>query len=272
LSLLFASVALQEYSPLIVNQYDLTKRNAIITGGAGGIGCSVARHMLEAGANVELWDISSESLSRAVVGLGAPKDRLSIRVLDITQEQDVAAAALECLRERERIDILVNNAGILGEVKPVWETDPEDFRRVLNVNLVGPYLMTRAIVGLMRKQKPRPHRGHIVNVSSIQGKEGMAMSAAYGASKAGVISLTKSTAKETATEDIIVTCITPSAAETAMATELSQQRRADILNRIPMGRFVNVDEVARLVLWLCTDDCSFSTGGIFDISGGRATY
>lgn len=255
-----------------MNRYDLSNRNAIITGGAGGIGCAVARHMLEAGASVELWDASADNLARAADAMNAPEGKVTTRTLDIAREGDVAAAASACLRERGRIDILVNNAGILGEVTPIWETTPENFRRVIDVNLVGPYLVTRAVVGLMRQQEARPLRGHVVNVSSIQGKEGMAMSAAYGASKAGVISLTKTVAKETARDGIIVTCVTPSAAETAMARELSPQRRADILARIPMGRFVETDEIARLVLWLCTDDCSFSTGGIFDISGGRATY
>ena len=255
-----------------MNQYDLTGRNVVITGGAGGIGRAVASHMLKVGAVVELWDNSAENLSRAVKDLTAPKGRLFTRGLDITHEDDVTATASACLRERGRIDILVNNAGILGEVKPIWETSPNDFRRVLDVNLIGTYLMTRAIVGLMRKQEPCPYRGHVVNISSIQGKEGMAMAAAYSASKAGVISLTKSTAKEAAADKIIVTCITPAAAETAMAKELTPQRRADILAKIPMGRFVEVDEIARLVLWLCSEDCSFSTGGIFDISGGRATY
>ena len=157
-------------------------------------------------------------------------------------------------------------------MKPIWEISPEDFRRVIEVDLVGAYLMMRKVVGLMRAQEPNPLRGSVVNVSSIQGKEGMQMAAAYSAAKAGMISLTKTVAKETAKDNIVVTCITPAAVETNMAKELRAARRADILARIPMGRFVEVDEVSRMVLWLAAGEVSFSSGGIFDISGGRATY
>jgi 3-oxoacyl-[acyl-carrier protein] reductase len=191
----------------------------------------------------------------------------------------VEEAAQAAFASHGRIDILVNNAGVLGEVKPIWETTPENFQRVLQVNLFGTYLVTRSVVGLMRHQAPRstdagghPLRGHVVNIASIQGKEGMPMASAYSASKAGMIALTKSVARDTATDGIMVTAVTPSAAETAMAKEISAERRAEIMARIPMGRFVEVDEVARMVLWLSSDDCSFSTGGIFDLSGGRASY
>ncbi|HEX2134935.1 MAG TPA: SDR family oxidoreductase [Microvirga sp.] len=253
-----------------MNIYDLHGRTAIVTGGAGGIGRAIARHMVDAGATVELWDVNDGALRAAVAA--AASSNVSARRVDITSEDEVAESAAACVRQHGRIDILINNAGVLGEVEPIWSSRPADFRRVLEVNLVGPYLVTRAVVGFMRQQTPAPMRGHVVNVSSIQGKEGMPRAGAYSASKAGLIALTKTVAKETARDAIVVTCVTPAAAETAMAAELSPERRAEILGRIPVGRFVEVDEIARLVLWLASDDCSYSTGGIFDISGGRATY
>lgn len=254
-------------------RFDLAGRVAVVTGGAGGLGRGIARALQEAGAAVELWDADSARLDEAAVELG-----LGRRRVDITDATAVDAAASAAFAAHGRVDILVNNAGILGEVKPIWETDPRNFEAVLRVNLFGTYLVSRALLGRMRVQSPRagigghPLRGHVVNIASIQGKEGMALAAAYSASKAGVIALTKSTAKETARDGVIVTAITPAAAETAMAQEISAERRADILARIPMGRFVEVEEVARMVLWLASDECSFSTGGIFDLSGGRATY
>lgn len=254
-------------------RYDLADRRAIVTGGAGGLGRGIAAALRDAGATVELWDADPRALDAAASGLGVGR-----RPVDITDPAAVDEAAAAAFAAHGRIDILVNNAGILGEVKPVWETDPRNFEAVLRVNLFGTYLVSRALLGRMRLQEPRPGigghalRGHVVNIASIQGKEGMALAAAYSASKAGVIALTKSTAKETARDGIVVTAVTPAAAETAMAKEISAARRADILSRIPMGRFVEVEEVARMVLWLSSDECSFSTGGIFDLSGARATY
>ena len=207
----------------------------------------------------------------AAVDLAAGEHLVTRRV-DVTREGSVAAALDADVALFGRIDALVNNAGILGEVLPLWETDPADFRRVIEVNLIGAYLCLRAALAVMRRQHPQPLRGHIVNVASIQGKEGMPRAGAYSASKAGLIALTKTAGKEVAQEQIVVNCITPAAAETAMARELSAARRAEILQRIPMGRFVEVGEVARMVAFLCSDDCSFATGAVFDLSGGRATY
>ena len=254
-------------------RYDLGGRVAIVTGGAGGLGRGIGRALLDAGATVELWDADPNRLADAADELGAVSQQV-----DITDADGVAAAAEAAFARHGRIDILVNNAGILGEVKPIWETDPRNFEAVLRVNLFGTYLVSRALVGRMREQSPRTGigdhalRGHVVNIASIQGKEGMAMASAYSASKAGLIALTKSVAKETAKDGIVVTAVTPAAAETAMAKLITPERRNDILSRIPMGRFVEIEEVARMVLWLCSDDCSFSTGATFDLSGGRATY
>jgi NAD(P)-dependent dehydrogenase (short-subunit alcohol dehydrogenase family) len=252
---------------------DLAGKSAIVTGGAGGIGRALAARLLASGARVCLWDVAADGLAAAVEALGGPAEgRLSTCPVDITDVDAVAAATENTHAALGRIDVLVNNAGILGAVKPLWEVDPADFRRVLEVNLTGAFLCCRAVLPVMRAQAPQPHRGHVVNVSSIQGKEGMALAAAYSASKAGLIALTKSVAKEVAREGIYVNCITPAAAETAMAKLITAERRADILSRIPMGRFIEVEEIAALVAWLASGDCSFSTGAVFDLSGGRATY
>jgi len=256
-----------------MNRYDLGRKSAIITGGAGGVGRWIGMRMLAAGAKVSLWDISQEGLEAAERELsGAKPGQLTVRRVDITDANAVSGALTADRATFGRVDVLVNNAGILGEVKPIWEIDPTDLRAVLEVNLIGAFLCTRAVLRVMRAQAPQPHRGHIINVASIQGKEGMPLAAAYSASKAGLIALTKSVGKEVASESIVVNCITPAAAETAMAQQITPERRAEILRRIPMGRFVDVDEIARMVMWLASDDCSFSTGAVFDLSGGRATY
>ncbi len=253
---------------MAANRYALDRKVAIVTGGAGGIGRAVARRFLDSGAAVVLWDRDAAGLDAAAAALGPGVTTMAV---DITEEEAVEAATAE-IAARGRIDILVNNAGILGDVAPIWESDPARFRKVLEVNLVGPYLATRAVVARMRAQAPAPSRGRIVNVSSIQGKEGLGLSSAYSSSKAGLLALTKVVAKETARDDIVVTAITPAAAETAMALEITAERRAEITSRIPAGRFVTVEEIAAMVAFLSSDDCSFSTGGIFDLSGGRATY
>ena len=218
-----------------------------------------------------LWDRDDDALAAAAIALGAHA-RLTVRRVDVTDEASVAGALAATLAAYGRIDAFINNAGILGEVAPLWETTPAKFRQVLEVNLVGSYLCLRAVLDVMRRQAPRPLRGHVVNVASIQGKEGMPLAGAYSASKAGLIALTKTAGKECAALRIAVNCIAPAAAETAMAKGMSPERRADILGRIPAGRFVEVDEIARMVAFLCSDECTFTTGAVFDLSGGRATY
>lgn len=252
-----------------MNHYDLAGRAVIVTGGAGGIGRAIAALALACGAHVSLWDRDRESLARAAEALAAG---VQTRVVDVTDEASIAAALDGDVRRFGRIDAFVNNAGILGEVVPLWETDPAQFRRVIEVNLVGAYLCLRAVLDVMRRQQARPLRGRVVNVASIQGKEGMPRAGAYSASKAALMALTKTAGKEAAQLSIIVNCVAPAAAETAMARELTPERRAEIVGRIPMGRFVEVDEIARMVAFLCSDECSFATGAVFDLSGGRATY
>jgi 2-dehydro-3-deoxy-L-rhamnonate dehydrogenase (NAD+) len=254
-----------------MNRYDLDGRSLLITGGAGGIGRAIARAALASGARVSLWDHAVGALEDAAKALAAA-DRVTLRDVDVTDQASVAAALAADRAAFGRIDAFVNNAGVLGEVLPLWESTPANFRRVLDVNLVGAYLCMRAVLDVMRQQAAQPLRGHVVNVASVQGKEGLALAGAYGASKAGLIALTKSAGKEAGPLGIMVNCVTPAAAETAMAQELTPSRRADIMLRIPLGRFVEVDEIARMVVFLCSDDCSFSTGAVFDLSGGRSTY
>jgi 3-oxoacyl-[acyl-carrier protein] reductase len=253
-----------------MNRYDLHGRSLVITGGAGGIGLGIARLALASGARVSLWDHARDRLAAAN---GELDDAQATPLcVDVTDEGSIATALAQDVELYGRIDAFVNNAGILGEVLPLWETTPTNFRRVIEVNLVGAYLCLRAVLDVMRRQDATPARGHVVNVASIQGKEGMPRAGAYSASKAGLIALTKTAGKECAKLAIRVNCVTPAAAETAMAKELTAERRTEILSRIPLGRFVEIEEIARMILFLCSDDCSFSTGAVFDLSGGRATY
>ncbi|GAB4166802.1 MAG: hypothetical protein OHK0024_01510 [Thalassobaculales bacterium] len=241
-------------------------RSAIVTGGAAGIGLAIARRLAAEGGRVALWDLAGAEAAAADLGPG----HLAV-ACDIADPAAVDAAAATTWAAFGRVDLVVNNAGILGPVAPLWEHAVADFQRVVGVNLTGTFLVCRACVPRLRAQAG-PRRGAIVNIASIQAKEGMPMAGAYAASKAGVIALTKTLGKELAGEGIPVNCITPAAAETAMAREITPQRRAEILARIPMGRFVAVEEVASMVAFLGSEDCSFSTAAVFDLSGGRATY
>lgn len=241
-------------------------RAALVTGGARGIGLAVARRFAFEGARVALWDRGGSEAAAAALG----PDHLGVAV-DIADEAQVERAASRTWTALGRVDVVVNNAGILGPVGRLWEQPSADFRRVVDVNLVGTYLVCRAAVPRLLAQDG-PVRGRIVNMSSIQAKEGMALAGAYAASKAGVIALTKTLGKELARDGILVNCVTPAAADTDMAKEITVERRAEIVSRIPMGRFVEVNEIAAMVAFLGSDDCTFSTGAVFDLSGGRATY
>jgi 3-oxoacyl-[acyl-carrier protein] reductase len=240
----------------------------IVTGGARGIGFATARRLAGNGARVAIWDRNADEARRAAQKLGCGHIAVACEIAD---EAQVEAAADATWRAFGAISGLVNNAGVLGPVAPLWEHAAADFRRVIDVNLVGTFLVSKACVARMLKQDG-PDRGRIVNVSSIQAKEGMPMAAAYASSKAGIVALTKTLGKELASEGILVNCITPAAAETDMAREITPERRTEIMARIPMGRFVEVDEIAAMVEWLLSPHCSFSTGAVFDLSGGRATY
>jgi 2-dehydro-3-deoxy-L-rhamnonate dehydrogenase (NAD+) len=229
-----------------MNKLDFAGRNAIVTGGMQGIGAAIANRLKASGANVTVWDLD-----------GSPK-------VDVADPGSISSA----LASLGKVDVLVNNAGIAGKNVPTVDYPIEEWERVLRINLTSQFLCCRAVAPLMVKAK----YGRIVNIASVAGKEGNPNAVAYSASKAGVISLTKSLGKELAQSGVLVNCVTPAAAKTAIFDQMTKQHIDYMLSKIPMARFVEVDEIAALVCWLASEDCSFSTGGVFDISGGRATY
>jgi 3-oxoacyl-[acyl-carrier protein] reductase len=247
-----------------MNSIDLRGHVAVVTGGARGIGLACAERLRAAGARVSLWDQDGAALAEAARKLG---DVHSVTV-DITSEASVAAAAQAAVAALGKIDILVNNAGITGSNKKTWEYDPAEWRRVIDVDLTGAFLCARALLPGMIAGR----YGRIVNMASVAGKEGNPNAAAYSAAKAGLIGLTKSLGKELATDGIAVNCVTPAAAETDLFQQMTAEHIAYMRSKIPMNRFVQPGEIAALVAWLCSEECSFSTGAVFDISGGRATY
>ncbi len=250
-----------------MNQIDLKGRVAVITGGAQGIGYASAERMLASGASVVLWDMDAARLASAVQTLSA-QGAVSGEVVQLTDEVAGAAATAAAVARHGRIDILVNNAGITGGNAPTWELDPAVWRQVIAVNLVAPFLTCRAVVPQMIAQG----YGRIVNIASVAGKEGNPNASHYSASKAGLIGLTKSLGKELATQGVLVNAVAPAAARTAIFDQMAPEHIAFMLGKIPMGRLVTVTEVAAMVAWLASEECSFSTGAVFDLSGGRATY
>ena len=250
-----------------MNQIDLKGRVAIVTGGAQGIGYAAAERMLRSGATAVLWDIDAARLNTARQAL-APLGRVIAAAVELTDEQTVAAATQSVIDQAGRIDILLNNAGITGGNGPVWELDPAVWRRVIEVNLVAPFLTCRSVVPRMIAQG----YGRIVNIASVAGKEGNPNASHYSASKAGLIALTKSLAKELATKGVVVNAVSPAAAKTGIFDQMTQAHIDFMLSKIPMGRFLEVGEAAAMIAWLASEDCSFSTGAVFDLSGGRATY
>jgi NAD(P)-dependent dehydrogenase (short-subunit alcohol dehydrogenase family) len=249
-----------------MNKIDLEGRVAVITGGARGIGYAAAQRQLGSGARVALWDIDAAALETARTSLGS--DKVSIHTVELTDEASIASATVATVAAHGRIDILVNNAGITGGNAKTWELDPTVWRRVIDVNLVGPFLTCHAVVPEMLKNG----YGRIVNIASIAGKEGNPNASHYSASKAGLIGLTKSLGKELATSGILVNCITPAAAKTDIFYQMKQEHIDFMLSKIPMNRFLLVEEAAAMIAWLSSEDCAFSTGAVFDISGGRAVY
>jgi 2-dehydro-3-deoxy-L-rhamnonate dehydrogenase (NAD+) len=250
-----------------MNQIDLKGRTAVITGGARGIGFSIASRLLASGATSSLWDRDEVLLHQAQSELSSAGE-VSIEVVDVTSAEGVGKATTSALRKHGRIDILVANAGIAGPNLKSWEYPLEAWKQVIDINLTGVFLCCSAIIPHFLEQG----YGRIVNVASIAGKEGNANASAYSASKAGVIAFTKSLGKETANKNIAVNCITPAAARTRIFEQMSQEHIDFMLSRIPRGRFLEVDEVSAMVAWLVSEENSFTTGAVFDLSGGRATY
>lgn len=246
-----------------MNQIDLKNRVAIVTGSARGIGLAIARRLKVSGANVAIWDVDLNAANAAAKEIDARPFQV-----DVTSIDSVAQATEATVQAFGKIDILVNNAGIAGANAKLWETDPAEWQRVININLHGPFHCCRAVVPHLLQN----NYGRIVNIASIAGKEGNPNAAHYSASKAGLIALTKSLGKELATRNILVNCIAPAVIETDILKQMTQSHIDYMLSKIPMSRFGRAEEAAALVAWLCSEDCSFSTGAVYDLSGGRATY
>jgi len=234
-----------------MNQLDFKGRTAVVTGGLIGIGAAIAKRLEASGAKVRVWDV------------GAKSDPV-----DVTDLAAIERAAAKALADFGRIDVLVNNAGIAGMTSPVVDYPVAEWKRVIDVDLNGPFLCCRAVVPHMVKAG----YGRIVNIASIAGKEGNPNAAAYAAAKGGLIAFTKALAKEIAQTGVLVNSVTPAAAQTAILDQVTPEFAKFMLSKIPMGRFVKVEEIAAMACWLASEDCSFSTGAVFDISGGRATY
>jgi len=253
--------------------YDFTDRVAVVTGGAGGIGASVARRLLRAGASLSCWDLNpprgvSDLPGQEMLPSNELAERFDAQAVDVCDYASVEAARDATLERFGRIDILINSAGITGPNAMLWEYPLEQWRRVNTINLDGSFYCCRALVpGMIERGY-----GRIINLASVAGKEGNATGSAYSAAKAGVIAMTKSLGKELAAHDIAVNCITPAAARTALFDQMSEEYIQTVLAKIPRGRFVEVDEITAMITWMCSEENSFTTAGVFDLSGGRATY
>ena len=250
-----------------MNSYDFEGRVAVVTGGGQGIGLAVAERMLAGGASVSIWD-RDDGLLDALTEKGGHGDALQTLAADIGQLASVEAATAAAMERFGRIDVLINNAAIVGPNMPTWEYPPDAFAEVVHIGLTGTFHVSRAVV---------PHMiaagyGRIVNVSSVAGKEGNANASAYSSTKAGVMALTKSLGKELAGHDIAVNCVTPAVARTTLALSQSPEHLEMILSKVPRGRMLELSEAASMICWLATQENSFTTGAVFDLSGGRATY
>jgi 2-dehydro-3-deoxy-L-rhamnonate dehydrogenase (NAD+) len=249
----------------MANTIDLKGRSAVVTGGAQGFGKAISERFVQSGARVAIWDRDLPLAQKTAKALGGSVIALAC---DAAEPASVAKARDATVEAHGGIDILINNAGIAGANAKVWETDVEEWRKVMRVNLDGPFVCSRAVVPLMIAK----NYGRIVNIASIAGKEGNPNAAHYSASKAGVIALTKSLGKELAGYNIAANAVTPAAAKTAIFDQITQEHIDFMLSKIPRNRFVTVEEVASLVAWIASEENSFTTGAVFDISGGRATY
>jgi 3-oxoacyl-[acyl-carrier protein] reductase len=252
-----------------MNRIDLTGRSAVITGAASGIGKAIAHRLAADGARVTIWDRDGEGARAIVAALApVPQGPHAALAVDVTDEPAVGRAAAQTVALAGRIDILVCSAGITGPNATTWDYDPAAWRQVMDLNVNGVFYCNRAVVpGMLAADY-----GRIVNIASIAGKDGNPNASAYSASKAAVIGLTKSLGKETARSGVRVNCVTPAAVRTPIFEQMTEEHIGFMLSKIPMGRFGGVDEVAAMVAWLVSEECSFSTGAVFDLSGGRAVY
>ncbi len=250
-----------------MNQIDLKNKKAVITGGAQGIGLAIAELFLESGASVSLWDQDEKLVYKTASRLSS-KGNVNSVVTDVSDLDMVKNAVIETQKFMDGIDILICNAGISGPNEKLWDYPPEDWQKIMNININGVFNCLNMVTPIMIEQ----NYGRIVNVSSVAGKEGNPGASAYSASKAAVIAITKSLGKELADFDIAVNCITPAAAKTQIFDQMSDEHIQYMLGKIPRGRFLKVEEAASMVAWLCSKENSFSTGGVFDLSGGRSTY
>jgi 3-oxoacyl-[acyl-carrier protein] reductase len=237
--------------------YDFAGRRAVVTGGSNGIGRGIAERLAASGAQVWVWDVAPSDLSGVIH-----------RTVDVTRENEIRRALDQLLAQTSRIDILVNNAGLAGKSAPVERLDPGEWRRLIEVNLTSVFEVSRQVVPIMRRSRS----GRIVNIASLAGKEGTPMLSAYSSAKAGVIAFTKCLGKELADTKIRVNCVAPAAIDTDLLQQLAPEVLEAMIAKSPLKRLGTVDELAEMVLWLCSDACSFSTGAVFDLSGGRATY
>lgn len=250
-----------------MNNIDLKGKRAIVTGAARGIGFAIAERLLQSGATVTLWDIELPNLEKAQADLKSAGNVFSVEV-DVTQENSIKRGVELTYEHMGDVEILINNAGITGGNATVWDMGITEWQRVLDIDLTGVFLCCRALAPRMMSKG----YGRIVNIASIAGKEGNPNAAHYSAAKAGVISLTKSLGKEMAETGVLCNCVTPAVIETPMLDQMTDQHKDYMVSKIPLNRMGKPEEVAALVAWLASEDCSFSTGGVFDISGGRATY
>jgi NAD(P)-dependent dehydrogenase (short-subunit alcohol dehydrogenase family) len=248
-----------------MNQLDFQGRHAVVTGGATGLGYAIAQRLIQSGGRVTLWDRDEAAARKAALALGPKANSVYV---EVSAHESVQAAAQSTMQQAGRIDALVNSAGITGPNTKLWDYPVDAWREVVDVNLNGLFYCCREVVPVMREAG----YGRIVNIASVAGKDGNPNASAYSASKAAVMALTKSLGKELADTGVRVNCITPAAVKTAIFEQMSEQHIQFMLSKIPMGRFGTPEEVAAMVGWLCTEECSFSTGAVFDLSGGRATY
>ena len=248
-----------------MNQFDFKNRTAVITGGAQGFGLDIAKRFLDSGAKVFIWDIDEKLLKSAVEELKNPN--LFYNVVDVSNYKDVEKNVTE-ITLKSNIDILINNAGITGPTAPVWEYEVEMWNKIVQINLMGTFNCCRAIVPNMIKN----NYGRIVNVASVAGKDGNANASAYSSAKAGAIGLTKALGKELADKNIAVNAVTPAGAKTRILDQMSKEHVQRMLSKVPRGRFLEIHEFTSLVCWLSSEENSFSTAAVFDISGGRSTY